>query len=71
VANQVPLDQLNGDTKAALGPQRYRDMLACAKMDFSRPDKAPEDALNRILWRAMRGDAPYPEWATTAVRDED
>jgi DNA-binding beta-propeller fold protein YncE len=71
VANQVPLDQMNGDTKAALGPQRYRDMLACAKMDFSRPDKAPEDALNRILWRAMRGDAPYPEWATTAVRDED
>ena len=67
----VPIDQMNITAKVALGPQRYRDMLACAKMDFSQPDRAPEDALNRILWRAMRGDAPYPEWAITPTQDDD
>ena len=37
-------------------------------MNFREVDKAPEDALNRILWRAMKGTRePYPEWAITAV----
>jgi YVTN family beta-propeller protein len=32
-----------------------------AQMDFRDYDRAPEDALNRILWAAARGvDAPYP-----------
>ncbi|HPM84292.1 MAG TPA: hypothetical protein PLF81_26490 [Candidatus Anammoximicrobium sp.] len=35
-------------------------------------DRAPEDALNRVLWRAQRGtDEPYPEWAVHPVADED
>ncbi|MCX7009238.1 MAG: phosphoesterase, partial [Kiritimatiellaeota bacterium] len=71
VPNKVPLDQVNGGTKAELGPQRYRDMRASEKMDFSQPDKAPEDTLNRILWRAMRADEPYPAWAITASSDND
>ena len=71
VPNTVPLDQMNGGTKAELGPQRYHDMLASERMDFSRPDKAPEDILNRTLWRAMRADEPYPEWAITATHDND
>ena len=71
VPSQVPLDELNGGTKAELGPQRYRDMLASAKMDFSQPDKAPEDALNRILWRSVHAQVPYPDWAVTATGDED
>jgi hypothetical protein len=34
---------------------------ASARMDFSGYDRAPEDALNRILWRAAKGsDVPYP-----------
>ena len=34
--------------------------------------RAPEDVLNRILWRAMKGSrAPYPEWAVTPVEDDD
>ena len=72
VTNNVPLDQMNPESKTTMSPQRYRDMLACGKMNFSQPDKAPEDALNRILWRAMRGEAvPYPEWAITATREDD
>ncbi len=32
--------------------------------DLSLPDHANDDALNLILWHAMRGDEPYPaEWA--------
>ena len=34
---------------------------ASAKMNFREYDRAPEDALNRILWAAAKGpDAPYP-----------
>jgi hypothetical protein len=34
---------------------------ASAKMDFSGPDLAPEDELNRVLWAATKGpNAPYP-----------
>lgn len=31
-----------------------------SRMDSSEYDRAPEDELNRILWRVARGDAPYP-----------
>jgi YVTN family beta-propeller protein len=31
-----------------------------AKLDFSKEDKADDDAFNRILWRLIKGDAPYP-----------
>jgi len=72
VPNNVPLDQMNPEDKRVMTPQHYRDMLACGKMNFSVPDKAPEDAFNRILWRAMRGEAaPYPEWAITRIEDDD
>ena len=68
----IPLDQMNPETKSTLSPRRYRDMLASGKMNFDVPDKAPEDVLNRILWRAMRGEAePYPEWAVAPVVDND
>ena len=72
VPNAVPLDQMNPESKTAMSPQRYRDMLASGRMNFGVPDKAPADALNRILWRAMRGEnVPYPEWAITPTEDSD
>ena len=42
-----------------------------ALINFAEVDKAPEDLLNRVLWNAMRGDQPYPEWAITATGDDD
>lgn len=38
---------------------------ASSSMDLSKPDRADEDTLNRILWHAMKGaETPYPaEWA--------
>jgi DNA-binding beta-propeller fold protein YncE len=68
----IPLDQMNPDPKAIIDPQLRRDALASARINFRQPDKAPEDLLNRILWRATKGTTePYPEWAITKVEDDD
>jgi hypothetical protein len=59
--NQVPLDELNPPLKALKGQAR-QDAIASMKMDFSEPDAAPEQLLNRVVWRATRGlTTPYPE----------
>lgn len=72
VANNIPLDQMNPDPKALADPQLRKDALASARMNFRQVDRAPEDALNRILWRAQRGPAaPYPEWAITLNLEEE
>ena len=53
-------------------PEARADALASAAIDWSAMDRAPEDLLNRILWRAMRGDAvPYPEWAIDPMAEDD
>ncbi|TWT75479.1 Phosphoesterase family protein [Posidoniimonas polymericola] len=68
----VPLDQMNPDPAAITDPVLREDALVSASLDFEGVDRAPEDVLNRILWRAMRGTSePYPEWAITAGADED
>lgn len=72
VASNIPLDQMNPDPKAILDPVLRSDALASARMNFREVDRAPEDVLNRILWRAMKGTAaPYPEWAVQADADDD
>ena len=38
-----------------------------ALLDFSRADAIDDDALNRILWRTIKGDAPYPGPTRAAV----
>jgi DNA-binding beta-propeller fold protein YncE len=72
VPNTLPLDQMNPDPAAIADPVLRRDALASAAMNFREVDRAPEDQLNRILWRALRGSqAPYPEWAVTRVDPRD
>jgi hypothetical protein len=52
-------------------PILRRDAEMSAGLNFREVDKAPEDLLNRILWRAMRGTQdPYPEWAITRNDDD-
>jgi DNA-binding beta-propeller fold protein YncE len=64
VANNVPLDQMNPEPAAIRDPQLREDALVSATLNFAEVDRAPEDVLNRILWRAMKGtEVPYPEWA--------
>ncbi|MBL9176375.1 MAG: bifunctional YncE family protein/alkaline phosphatase family protein [Verrucomicrobiales bacterium] len=72
VPNNIPLDQINPDPKALTDPALRADALASARMNFREVDRAPEDQLNRILWRAMRGtQVPYPEWAVVADADDE
>lgn len=73
VPNQVPLDQLNPEPKKVADEQLRKDALASAALPLDEPDRCPEDLLNRILWRAMKGTSvPYPEWAiTTGLEDDD
>ena len=70
--NTVPLNEMNSAPYAIVDPQQRADEVASAKMDFEQADRAPEDALNRILWRAMRGSAePYPAWAVDTLGKDD
>jgi hypothetical protein len=72
VPSNVALDEMNPPARALADPVARRDALASARMNFREVDRAPEDALNRILWRAMKGrHEPYPEWAVTLVADDD
>lgn len=72
VPNQVPLDQMNPDPSAIRDEVLRTDALVSATLNFREIDKAPEDMLNRILWRAMRGSAiPYPAWAAGVEEEED
>ncbi len=71
-ANLVPLDQMNPDAKAIRDGVLREDALVSAQLNFRDVDKAPEDLLNRILWRARKGSAiPYPEWAIGLADDDD
>ncbi|MFT7485186.1 MAG: YVTN family beta-propeller protein [Candidatus Paceibacteria bacterium] len=73
LANVIPLDQLNPEASSLSDPVLRQDALTSAALDLSAMDRAPEDVLNRILWRSVRGtQEPYPEWAiTTGVEDDD
>jgi hypothetical protein len=44
------------ETNPAAAPGAHQSM----GLDLSAPDAAPAAALNAILWRAIKGDAPYP-----------
>ena len=72
LAANIPLDQMNPDPVTITDPILRKDAVASARMNFRDVDKAPEDPLNRILWRAMKGSRiPYPEWAVAPDSDDD
>ncbi len=72
VANHVPLDEMNPDPKAIKDEALREDAVVSGTLNFKEIDRAPEDVLNRILWRSQRGSvAAYPEWATMIVADDD
>ena len=59
------------DPTAIADPQLRNDAVVSASLNFREVDRAPEDVLNRILWRAVRGVAtPYPAWAA-GIDDDD
>jgi YVTN family beta-propeller protein len=72
IPNIVPLDEINPEPKKIADRALRKDAIMSAKLPLNEPDRCPEDVLNRILWRAMKGcSVPYPEWAVQAVADND
>jgi YVTN family beta-propeller protein len=72
VANNIPLDQINPAPKKISDPLLRKDAYVSARLPLDKADQCPEDVLNRILWHAMQGTKnPYPQWAVTAVDDDD
>jgi hypothetical protein len=72
VPNSFPLDKITPEPKKIADRRLRQDVIASNRLPLDQPDRCPEDLLNRILWRAMKGqDAPYPEWAVTPVEDND
>ncbi len=53
----------------ARNPARGSGARASSRLDLSEEDRADEDLFNRILWRAMKGDAPYPGVRRGSVLD--
>ncbi|MGE5294981.1 MAG: bifunctional YncE family protein/alkaline phosphatase family protein, partial [Solirubrobacterales bacterium] len=68
----IPLDQMNPNPKEVADAAMRKDAIASAKLPLERVDQCPEDLLNRILWRAMKGPRePYPLWAVAANIEEE
>ncbi len=58
--NQIALDEMNPPMAGLRGLQREL-ALQSMKMDFSEPDAAPEQLLNRAIWHSVKGyHTPYP-----------
>lgn len=58
--NRIPLNAMNPSLTALKGKQKTAARQSIA-MNFSKPDAAPEERLNRILWHVARGwNARYP-----------
>jgi YVTN family beta-propeller protein len=72
VPNRFPLDKITPEPKKVPNKRQRQDVISSNRLPLDQPDRCPEDLLNRILWRAMKGpDAPYPEWAVKLVDDVD
>jgi hypothetical protein len=68
----IPLDEMNPDPAAIDDAVLRADAVVSSQIDFRQLDRAPEDVLNRILWRSVRGsEAPYPEWAVISDDEQD
>jgi DNA-binding beta-propeller fold protein YncE len=68
----ISLDEMNPDAQSIDDEVLRNDAVVSSKINFRELDRAPEDVLNRILWRSVRGSTiPYPEWAITRHAEED
>jgi hypothetical protein len=62
---------MNPEPESIADDQLRADAIASANLPLDEVDKCPEDALNQILWRAMKGTGvPYPAWAVKADDDD-
>jgi YVTN family beta-propeller protein len=72
VPNIIPLDRMNPEPQAIRDPLQRTYAQVSLTLPLDQPDKCPEDLLNRILWQAQRGSAPYPaKFAGKPDKDDD
>jgi YVTN family beta-propeller protein len=72
VPNIIPLDKMNPRPQAIRDPLQRRYAEVSLTLPLDQPDQCPEDLLNRILWQAQKGGAPYPtKFAGKADKDDD
>jgi len=72
VASNIPLDRMNPEPKKISDPLLRKHAYLSARLPLEKADQCPEDALNRILWHAMKGPgAEYPAWAVQRHADDD
>lgn len=58
--NRIPLDEMNPPLKGLQGEEKEA-AAASMRMDFSEPDEAPADVLDRVIWHSVKGwSTPYP-----------
>ncbi len=70
--NNIPLDRMNPEARKVSNPLLRREAYASARLPLEKPDRCPEDLLNRILWHAVKGpNAPYPVWAVNGDGEQD
>jgi len=71
VSNKVPLDLMNPPAKKVSDAQLRKDAYVSERLPLALPDQCPEDVLNEILWRSVKGtQVPYPYWAVKVVDDD-
>jgi hypothetical protein len=62
---------MNPPPRKVSDAQLRKDAYVSAQLPLKLADQCPEDVLNQILWRAMKGShAPYPSWAVKVVDDD-
>lgn len=72
VPTNIPINTMNPDPKTILDPILRNDAIVSATLNFAEIDRAPEDVLNRIIWRSVKGTKiPYPEWAITPYAEDE
>ena len=58
--NRIPLDEMNPALDKTRGEEKEMAQ-ASMRMDFSEPDEAPAELLDRIVWHSVKGwNRPYP-----------
>jgi hypothetical protein len=65
------VNELNPAAASIRDAELRKDAEVSAALPLEKLDACPEDVLNRILWRSVRGKEPYPEWAISLVEDDD
>src|SRR5262249_31966211 len=68
LASKVPMDKMTPPTPS-LKENLFYWARQSLSLDFSSPDAADEEVLNRVIWHATRGyDTPYPAAGKKAER---